>query len=264
MAISPILQRELTRYGLGSLASWASNAIINGWSEDQIMIEMWQRQEFKDRFAGIFMLEKAGKPPISIDEYLSYEKTIQAQASMWGMTLTKAEVDNMIGNNISPVEAERRFDIAAAALFESPQETRDELVRLHNISYGEQMKFWMNPKEELGNLQQKFRMAELSGAAIRTGYGLLNLDQARKLTESGLTREQALTGFGELVKNQELFQSMDIGEATITQDQQIALLAGDASVAELVESRKEKRVAEFAGGGGFAVGKEGFATGVAQ
>ena len=264
MAVSPIVAEVLKRYSLQSLTGWASNAIINGWSEDQVMLEMYNRPEFKSRFSAIFALEEQGKPALSVDEYLTYEKTANALAAMWGTSLSKKETDALLAGSVSSVELERRFDIAAAAVYQSPQETRDELVRLHNISYGDQMKYWMNPKMEMGLIEQKFRMAEVSGAAIRSGYGLLNYQQALKLTEAGLTREKALAGFGELAANQELFTSMDIGEENITQDQQIDFLAGDADVAELIKTRQERRKAEFQGGGSFVASDEGFATGVAR
>lgn len=264
MAVGPMLAKVLKDYGLESLTSWASNAIINGWSEDQVLLEMYGRQEFKTRFAGMFMLESKGQPPISIDEYLAYEKTVHNLAAMWGTTLTKEEVDKMIGNSLSPVEVERRFDIAAAAIYESDIETRTELERMFNVNLGQQMKYWMNPTAELGVLEQQYRMAEVAGAALRTGYEQLTSDQAKRLTEAGVTREQAVTGFGQLVGMQPLFTPMDIGEGAITQDQQVALLAGDADVEELIKNRVERRQAEFGGSGSYGVGEQGFATGTAD
>jgi hypothetical protein len=264
MAVSPIIHNTLKEYGLLSLVNWASNAIVNGWSEDQVVLELYKRPEFRNRFAGIFMLEAANKPPVSVNEYLAYEKSVHAQAAMWGMELTKEEVDNLIGNEISPVEVERRFDLAAAAEFESDAETRSELDRMFGVSLGQRMKYWMNPKKELGTLQQQYRMAEIGGAALRTSYGQITSDQARRLTEAGLTREAALTGFGQLSQMGELFTPLDIGEGAITQDQQIELLAGDADVQELIQERERRRQAEFQGSGGYAASQEGFATGVAE
>lgn len=263
MAISPQLQKLLDEYGLGSLAEWASNAIVMGWSEEQVTLEMYKRQEFKDRFAGIFMLQANGHPPISVNEYLAYEKSAYAQATMWGMKLTKEDIDNAIGNNVSTLEMERRFDVAAASVFESDTNIRAEMQRF-GIGLGDQMKYWMDPKKTLGELQQEYRTAVAAGTAITAGYGQITLDQARRLTEAGLTREQTLSGFGELVKNQELFTSLNIGEIGIDSDQQIALLTGDQSVKEMIEERARQRTAEFGGGGGFTIGEEGFSTGVAD
>lgn len=264
MAVSPIVEETLRQYGLTSLVTWASNAIVNGWSEDQVILELYKRPEFKTRFAGMFMLEAKGKPPISVDEYLSYEKTVHSLAAMWGMQLTKDEVDNLIGNEVSPVEIERRFDIVAAAVYESDPETRSELERMFGVNIGTQMKYWMDPKKELGLLQQQYRMGEIAGAALRTNYGEITKAQAQRLTEAGLTREAAITGFGELARMDELFTPLDIGEAGVTRDQQIELLAGDADVQEMVEDIQKKRQAEFEGGGGYATGQTGFATGVAE
>jgi hypothetical protein len=262
--LPPIIKQLFDSIGLSSLTQWAANAIINGWSEDQVMIELYERPEFKDRFAGMFALKAKNKPPISINEYLAYEKSVHSLAAMWGMELTKQEVDEMIGGEISMVEAERRFDIAAAAVYESDIEERSELERMFGVNLGQQMKYWMDPKKELGTLQQQYRMAQIGGAALRTGYGQITSEQALRLTETGLSKEQALTGFGELVRSKELFTPLSSGELEITEDQQIELLAGDADVREMLSQRQRSREAEFQGGGGFAVSEQGFATGVAE
>jgi hypothetical protein len=264
MALPPIIQELFKSIGLESLTQWAANAIINGWSESQVMLELYERPEFKDRFAGMFALKAKNKPPISINEYLAYEKSIHSLAAMWGMEVTKQEIDEMIGGEVSMMEAERRMDIAAAAVYESDAEERSELERMFGINLGQQMKFWMDPKRELGVLQQNYRMAQVAGAALRTGYGQITIDQAQRLTEAGVSKEQAITGFGELVKSAELFTPLSSGELEITDDQQIELLAGDADVRELLAQRQRSRSAEFEGGGSYAVSDKGFATGLAE
>ena len=113
MAVPPILEDTLRRYGLLSLLDWAANAIINSWSPDQIVLEMYKRPEFKTRFPAIFELEAAKKPAISVQEYLAYEKTAASMAAMWGVELNKDEVDGLISNLVSPIELEKRFDLTA-------------------------------------------------------------------------------------------------------------------------------------------------------
>lgn len=262
MTISPILQATLDRYGLSSLSDWASAAIIQGWSEAQLVLEMYKRPEFKTRFAGMFMREQRGYGPVSVDEYLQYERTVNALASTWNMPITKEEIDNLIGNDVSAVEAEQRINIAATAVYDTDAETRQELNRLFGISTGAQMKYWMDPKKEFGNLQQQYRMGEIAGAALRAGYSQqLTASQAQRLAEAGLTRDRAAQGFAQLAASEELFSPINMGENTIDTNTQIEFLAGNADVAKILEERAAKRKAEFEGGGGYAVSQQGFATG---
>lgn len=259
--IGPQLNEVLKRYGLESLTGWASRAVINGWSPEQIMLELYQRPEFKTRFAGMFMRESAGLPPMSVNEYLSYEQTVTSLASTIGMQITKDEMDNMIGNDVSPVEAEKRIGIAATALYEADAETKGELTRLFGMTQGQMAKYWMDPKKELPILQQQYRMGEIAGAALRSGYNQLTGAQAQRLAEAGLTRDAAAQGLGQLATMGELFNPLDMGEVGITQDEQIEFLAGNAKVGQEVEQRSAKRKAEFDAGGGFATGDTGFAVG---
>lgn len=264
MALGPLLTATLKKYGLESLIDWASNAIIQGMSEDEIMLSMYDQQPFRERFAGLFAREAAGHQPISIDEYLQYENVVSSLGTTWGLKLSKAEVDNLIAGNVSAREVEQRFTIAATAVYESDIETRSELTRLFNINQEQLMRYWMNPKEQLGVLQQQYRMGEIAGAALRTGFGQLNANQASRLQQAGLTKDAALTGFGELAQMSELFTPLDEGEDVIDIEKQIDLLTGDTSVGSEVERRQARRKAEFEGSGGFAAGDEGFATGSAQ
>lgn len=264
MAIGPQLAAILKRYGLESLTDWASAALIEGKSEDQIMLEIYDQPTFRIRFAGIFARESAGLPPISVDQYLQFEQVVSSLGSTFGVRLSKDEIDNFIANDVAATEVEQRFNIAASAVYESDIETRSELERLFNVDQEQLMRYWMNPKDQLGVLQQQYRMGEIAGAAMRTGFGHLSTSQASRLQQAGLTREQAVSGFGELATMSELFQPLDSGEEAFTLDEQVEVLAGDADAAQALEQRQARRKAEFEGGGGFAAGESGFATGKAD
>jgi hypothetical protein len=266
MAIPPILEDTLRRYGLSSLLNWATEAIVNSWSADQIVLEMYKRPEFKTRFPAIFELQAGNKPAISVEEYLSYEKTAASLAAMWGTELSKDEVDNLISNLVSPVELQARFDLGAEAVYESDDETISELARMSgaDISDGRLIKFFMDPKKELGALQSEFRQAQISGVALRTGWGRLTQEQAQRLRETGMDQQSAGTAFSTLAAMGEVFSPFSSTESLITQERQIEFLAGDVEAAREIEARVAKRKAEFEGSGGFAAGQQGFATGTAE
>lgn len=264
MAVSPIIARILNQYGLSSLIPWASNAIIQGWTDDQLMLELYERPEFHQRFKGIKMLEAKGYPPISPDQYIQYETVVKNAGRMWGFTPTQEEIDNLIGNGVSAVEAEERMTIVGVSTYEAAPETRAEIERLYGVPQESLMRYWMNPKETLGRLQQQFRTGEIAGAAMRTGFGSLTREEGERLAGTGMTGSQAVSSFSELAKMEELFEALSGNETDISQSAQVAFLAGDTSVAQEVEKRAGERKAEFAGSSGFASGESGFATGEAD
>lgn len=263
MPLGPQLTETLRRYGLESLTEWASQALIEGMSEEEIILDLYDQPAFKSRFAGLFTRQEAGYPPISVDDYLDFEDMAASLGTTWGLRLSKDEVDGLVANNVSARELEQRFTIAATAVYEDDSFVRDELTRLFGVSQENLMRYWMDPRSTMGVLQQQYKMGELAGAAMRTGFGQITRTQAERLQGAGVTEEAAVAGFGELRRSMELFTPLDEGESVIDTETQIGLLTGDADAQSQVEARQARRKAEFEGSGGFATSPEGFATGEA-
>jgi hypothetical protein len=252
------MQRELERYGLGSLAPWLSEMIIANTSPEELELQLFQRPEFKQRFPAIELRRLAGLPPISIEEYLSYENTVRNLSTMWDIPVDQDEINSLISLNVSAAELEQRFGIAVGVVYEAPAEDREEFMRLYNVSAGQMAKYWMDPAAELGKLQQQYVASRIAGSAVRAGFGPIDREQAERLGSIGITPEAATQGFGELYRNRELFSPINMVEDEITRDEQLELLAGDAQITEDVQKRQSTRLAEFGGGGEFAAGGEGF------
>lgn len=260
---APMLTQLLTKYGLSGMIKWAKNAIVQGWSEAEVMLHMKNHPLFHARFPAIKWREQDGRPPISVDQYLEFETLAQQLADTWGIKLDKKTTDSMVSNNVSPTELQERFNIVAQVSMATPEVTA-ELRRLYGLSQGEVMSYWMNPREELPKLQMKWRQAEVAGAALQSGYGRLTAEQAERLARTGMDHSNALTTFGQLDNMEQLFTPLDEMEGIIDQDMQVDMIAGNADIQQQVDKRAGRRVAEFAGSGGFAEGEEGFATGAAD
>lgn len=264
MAIPPTLKLTLTYYGLGGLVGWATQQIVNGNSEEEIMLQLKAHPLFHQRFPAIKWRQQDGRPPISVEQYLEYERTAHQFASMYGFPIDQDDINHLISNDVSPTELEERFTITAAAVYSSTAEERVALQELYGVSQGQLMRYWMDPKKELPKLQQQYRSGQIAGAAMRSGYGRITKEQAERLEVTGMDENQALTAFGSLDDMLELFSPLDEFEGTITKDAQIEMLAGNQDVTQQVEKRAARRVAEFGGTGEFATGEEGFATGSAD
>lgn len=256
--VGPLMQRELERYGLASLGSWLSNMIITGASEEQLMLELYERPEFKARFPAIDARRKAGLSPISVDEYLEYEAVSKAAAKSLGVDISQDEINQLLVNDISVKEAQDRMAIAARSVYRADAFTRQELNRLYGITTGDLVRYWLDPKKEAPVLERRFATAMISGEARRSGFDQeLNTDQLEYLYSRGVTGENSAEAFGKLVASEELFESVDSTEQDIGIDDQLKLLTGDAGIAGEVEKRAQKRVGRFQEGGGFSTGGSG-------
>lgn len=259
--IGPQMEALLSRYGLEDMTRWVADAIINNKSQEQIMLEIYDQPEFRKRFPAIVGRENAGLSPISVEEYLSYEQAAESLGSTWGLRLTKEEVDQLLIHDVSAHELEQRFNIAATAMYSSAPETRAELQRLFNIGPDHLMRYWMNPKKEIGNLQNQYRMGEIAGAALRVGYGQVQMADAHRLLEAGFDESAAMEGFATLSQIGALFRPLAHGESVVSRETQLDFLTGDVETARMIERTARERLARFSGAGGFGTGGEGFTTG---
>ncbi len=255
-----IIDDYLKRYGLTGLSQWAKDALINGASEDEIMVDIENQPAFKQRFWMIEARRKAGLTEFSPAMVVEYEATAGAMAKAFGITITDQQVGDLIANDVSPQELQDRVGIAASAVFQVPAEVRSELQRFYGIGVGDLTEYWLDPKKKAPELQRRFAAAQISGEAQRAGYDeRLSSLQAESLFEAGMDVQSARQSFGQLVEAEELFESVDTTEEDIGVEDQLKLITGDTDVAQTVARRGERRAARFQEGGGFATGKEGLA-----
>ena len=262
------IKSSLDEYGLGSLAGWAWGRFQEGASMDTIMLEIYQRPEFKATYPEYDQLAQKGRA-YSVGELQAYRKAVVGIFRSYGIPETfydtPAELAQFAANEVSVAEISKRVAAASRAVYSSPPEVRAELERMYNVSPGDMVAFWLDPQKAEPVISQKFLSAEIGAQAIRTGYGMLTQQEAEQLATSGVTAEQAQQGFGELAKAQPLFQPVTAGEQEITAQTQFGAAFGNDVVAQRqIEQRRQQRQAEFQGGGGFAMNREGMAGLTAQ
>lgn len=259
--LGPIMNQLLRRYGLQGLTNWMSAAIVRGWSEEEIQLKMWDTPEFRNRFPGIFIRIKKGRPPMAVDEYLDFENKARLMTAAIGFRISNDEITQLIGNDVALPELEERVTLAATAVYDSDNETTAQLQRLWGITSGDMMRYWMDSTKEFPRLQQQYKMAEIAGQFRRARYGDITEGQALRLAEGGFDRDKALEGAQTLVQLKGLFNPIDENEALISQAHQIEFLMGAANVEDELKKRVEKRQAEFKGGGEYTSGEDRFGVG---
>lgn len=258
-----IVSDTLNQYGLGSLSSWAWGLITQGAGASQVEMQLRQRPEFQQRFPGIAMREKAGLPPISPGEYVSYENAANQLFKEAGLPPgfydTSNHLANFIGQDVSMAELTARVKDGYEAAMQAPVEVRQQLQTLYGVDPGRLTAFFLDPNQALPILQKEFRGAQIAGQAEITGYGQISGAQAGTLAALGVTESQARTGFEHLGRESQLFGALPGSqEATIDQGAQLGAEFAGSSIDQLaIEQRAAQRRASFEGGGGFAAGQRG-------
>lgn len=250
----------LSDYGLGSLTDWLWSQIQSGATDDQIVQSLRQTPEYAARFPGLDQMRREGRA-ISENQWIAYESTARQLMRARGIPAdyysSPADLAKFIVNDVSVAELQQRIDQAASTIDNhfDLQAAQD----VYGLNPGDLLGLFLDPTKAENRLMAQAKAIQSAGAAAQTGFGSLSQAQAEQAGGYGLSREQAVQGFGALTQEAELFKPLTQGETQIGTDTQIAAgLGGDAQAASQIQARARRRTAEFEQGGSYGLGRSGF------
>lgn len=207
-AVGPQMQALLTRYGLGGLAGWLSGRIVANISAEQIMLELYDRPEFKAAFPEIEARRALGQKtgttlaPISPEDVLQYrtqaKELMRAYGVPAGMYSQNADFFDLIVNDVSMDELNRRLEMASTRVAAAAPEVRSIFSELYGAN-GDTALFSLFVDEEkaVPVLEDMVQKAEAGGAARRFGFDIQESTMNR-LAGLNVDYGQAVEGFGQL------------------------------------------------------------------
>lgn len=141
MALGPQLVALLQRYGLEGLTAWASKAITDGLSEEEIGLQLYDQPAFKAAFPEIEARQNRARdegislPPISADDVIGYRSATRQLFRSWGVPAglwdSNSDIANWIIGDVSLDELNQRVELASTRVVQAPPEVRamfDELT----------------------------------------------------------------------------------------------------------------------------------------
>lgn len=253
-----LIRSTLAQYGLpDSLADWAWSEIQAGKGNAEIMLDLQQRPEFKTRFPAIDARRAKGLPALSPGEYVAYENTatqvMRAAGIPKGFWDSPDDFTKFLTNDMSVKELSDRVDLYRQELYQKPAEVRAALREDFGLTEGEMLAWVIDPDKALPMVQRLAAAADIGGASRRTGYRT-TAEQDYRLTDLGVTADQAQSGFNALGRQRGLFDPLlGHNETQITVDEQLgAAFGGNVEDDRKIEKRRQDRIAEFGGGGSYA------------
>jgi hypothetical protein len=257
------LKGLLDTYGLGSLATWAWNQLVEGQSEEQILQSLYDQPEFRTRFSAIFARQEAGLPAISPAEVIAWERQATEMMRYYGMPAgfwdDPADFAELIGNDIGLPELEQRLNLAARIITQTDPETRQQLRDIYGFTDSQLSAMILDPDRGLQTLTQQYRASEIAGAAQRQQFGQLTHVEAEELASRGVDSERADQAFTLLDQFREITSQIEgESEPGMSRASQLGVVAGKSENVTELQGRQRRRQAVFEGGGGFAAGREGF------
>ena len=257
-----------------SLARWAYNTVVEGAGGTELVQRMYDRPEFRDRFAAIFQRRKLfpGAPAVSPQEVLAYEKdaiSLMRQAGMPpGFYDHPSDFVDLIAKGVSMNELTARVNDGFGRVATAPRAVRDAFTNFFGPSGDAALAaMFMNPDIALPTLRLQVQAAGVAGTGFNFGF-TLGRNKALEVAESGFDMDSAPDRWMSLVQARPLFdETVSETQDLQAEEQGVAAvfgLAGGGQAATDMNRRREQREAAFQGGGGAAgserVGAKGLGT----
>ena len=266
-----ILEDTLNTYGLSSLASVIKGYMLSGLGPEQAKLQIKQEPAYKARFKGNELRLASGLNALSEAEYLGVEDTYNQVMNQYGLgdyfgktrEARQSKLADVIGGDISAVELKSRISTVVDRVNNADPAIKAQLKEFYpGITETDLVKYFLDPKETLPQLQEKVTSAEIGAAAVAQKLDT-NVTSATDLAKYGIDRATAIKGYStiggmlpETTKLNDIY-----GEAKINYTQKTAeeeVFKGNASAERKRKQLAALESAQFSGSAG--VGSAGLST----
>ena len=248
-------------YNLGNLAKFIDERIMNDVSEDMLMLEIYERPEYKTRFPGMAELRKQGQA-ISEKEYMNIEKQMEQTARFFdlpkGFYDGPEDFGNLIAKGVSAKEFQDRLQVGQDLSRTLNPFVKESLVSLYGIGEGALTAYVLDPDKALSVIQKQAKAAQFVGFAREAGFGLASvtpeiaMDIAGTTAYASLSEQQmqkSLQQAGQLRREQARLAGIE-GEPYREQEALDAVISGSSEALLASQRRAQREVARFGERGG--------------
>ena len=275
--------RQASQYlqslGLGALFSVDEQGNPGGWlwqqlqsgidTNEELLIAIEQTDVWKDRFSVIVEQRRrrnAGQPVqvMTTEEVVEYEQTAARLMRQYGLPAwfydQHTDFNDIILNNISPVELETRIEGAFNTVRNIDPEITKQFREFYGVGEGDQalVAYFLDPGKTQEQLD-RVAMASYAGG-IAKDFGLqLDRDQAELFslydkTPAGIVQDMTEMNAQSLLTREGIGEVDDLGTDVLFD----AVVRGDGEARSLLERRAIRRQSNArAGGGGALATNEG-------
>jgi murein DD-endopeptidase MepM/ murein hydrolase activator NlpD len=234
---------------------------------NQALLDMRNLQAYKTRFAGNETLAKNGFNRLSEADYLQQEDAYGQKLTEYGVGSlgNRAQFATLIGNRVSVTEVGKRAALAVNRVKNADPAIMTTLKRFYTgITDADLVGYFLNPKEQLPELERKVVTGEIGAASKEYGLNDLSLARAQEFAALGIDQAGARKGYEQIAEKlpRGSFLSSISPEDQIAYNQELAedaTLKGTASAKRKEEQLKAKEITRFLGSSGAAKGA--FSTG---
>ncbi len=250
-------------YGLSNLASFISEQIMSDVSEDMVMLKIYDRPEYKQKFPGMEKLRAKGRT-ITEAEYMGIEKAMVQTARFFdlpaGFYDSSADFGTLIGNEVSAKEYQDRLQVGQDLARNLNPAIKNALLDMYGIGEGGITAYVLDSEKALSLIQKQARASQFVGFARDAGFKLADMTAAgaeaiagtesyAKLSAQQL--QQQLGQAGQLRRTQERLSGIE--GATYNEQEALNAVVGGSPEALLAsQQRAARETARFTGRSGIS------------
>ena len=264
------IRAGLARYGLENLFNvvWGkyTRSEMSLDDPDAFVYSLKNEDAYKKRFAANEIRKAQGKTELLPSTYLAmedtYRKTLQASGLPPGFYDTQADLDKMIGGDVSIYELSTRIQDAYNVVRDAPADVTDKLKSLYGISDGDILAYFIDPDRARPQLiaadyKRQAQAAMVAGQAQRTANIGLSAAFSEDVVRQNISEAAQKQAFTTIADMNELTRAQGNERDLSTEQIAGAQLGIDSASRKILEDRKKGRVAGFSGGGEFSMQQAG-------
>ncbi|MCA1844537.1 MAG: hypothetical protein LC792_15370 [Actinobacteria bacterium] len=264
-----IIDQALQEFGLGQLATWATQQIINGQSPTEILLSLYDPKTEGGKvvdqlYPEIAMVRKdPALQPISIAQAVAYHAgaidQMRAAHLPPGFYDNPEEIASLHAGGVSLGELQDRIVNGIQEAQKAPPEVLAAYGNYFGANgIGALASQFLDPTVSDQVLHQHLAAAQVGGAASRYNYAL-GVDQAQRIANYGVDYTQATHGFEQLGQEQQLFNPLAGESPSLTAAGAgiEANLLGNTEAERQIQRRQQQRSAAFAGSGDLLTTSQG-------
>ncbi len=233
-----------------------------------LLPELFERPEFKERFPGYHPRLEAGYNAIDIQDYLAYENTFKELMYTHGLdqyinTSTNTKVmdtyiGDLIAGNISIQQVQQRMNQGVSAVMNAPVQVQETFKSWYGDQSGENalLATFLDPNEDLFDLKNMAQASIAGGLAIDVlgEEGRITQSMAEEIADLDYSNQQLQQAYTQLSQQALLFAEKSGEEDyTIAREGVLSALNMNSEIQERIRRRKRERLGDFSGGGGAMV-----------
>jgi len=248
-------------YGLQSLAPFINTRIMADVSEEMLLLELYDRPEYQQRFPGMASLRKKSRT-ITEKEYMDIEKAMTQTARFFdlpkGFYDGPEDFGKLIGNEVSAKEFQDRLQVGQDLSRTLNPSVKQQLIDFYGVGEGDLTAFVLDADKALPLIQKQAKAAQFVGIGRAAGFELRGITSGQaeniagtesyaKLSERELA--QALGQAGQLRRTQKRLAGIE-GQDYSEQEALSAVVEGSPQALLASQQRAQREGARFGARGG--------------